>query len=331
MKAVYHLMYSGLLVTFFTLTILLSTATLNIASCEQAPILKPQTAGFYRIMVGDFEITALSDGVNKRLVEQQLQLLRGNKEKIKDLLVRAYPDGQLESAVNAFLINTGSKLALVDAGNGSMGSPTMGNVINNLRAAGYQPEDIDEIYLTHMHADHVGGLVVGAERAFPNATVYANQVEADHWLSDSKLNAAPADTKRFYQSAKTAITPYINAGRFKTFEGNVQLMPGIRAEALFGHTPGHTAYFIESKGKTLVLWGDIIHVAAVQFADPSVTISFDSDETEAAKTRQQILTQAAKNDWLIGGAHLSFPGLGHVRAGHDSGYTFISLDYPITE
>lgn len=314
------------LVICFAMAFLFATATAGIASCEEAPTLKFQAMGVYRMMVGDFEVIALSDGVNKRTVEAQLQLLQGDKEKLKDVLMRAYPDGQIPSSVNAFLIDTGAKLVLVDAGNGKMGSSTMGNVINNLRAAGFQPEAITDVYLTHMHADHIGGLVVGEERAFPNATVYASKIEADHWLSDSNMAAVPDAAKRTFQVAKTAITPYINAGKFMTFEGNTQLSPGIRTEALFGHTPGHTAYFVESKGKTLVLWGDIIHVGAVQFADPSVTISFDSDKAEAAKARRKILAAAAQNNWLIGGAHIAFSGLGHVRANNGNGYVFVPLD-----
>lgn len=328
MKTAHYFISSRLLAIFLSITSLLGVVTLNMVACAEAPMLKSQDKGGYRMMVGDFEVTVLSDGTNKRLVEQQLQLLQGDKEQIKELLVSSYPDGQIETTVNAFLINTGLKLVLVDAGNGRMGSPTMGNVMNNLVAAGYQPESIDEIYLTHMHADHVGGLVAGADRAFPNATVYANAIETEYWMSDSNMDAAPADAKRTYQAAKAAIIPYINAGRFKTFEGNTRLTPGIRAETTFGHTPGHIAYFIESKGETLVLWGDIIHVAAVQFEDPTVTISYDSDKAEAAKTRQQILTEAAKNDWLIGGAHLSFPGIGHVRTKHDDGYILLPLDPP---
>lgn len=331
MNTTRYLMPSRLMAVFFTLTCLLSTVTLNIAACAEAPVLKPQVKGFYQIMVGDFEVIALSDGANKRLVEQQLQLLYGNKEQIKDLLVRAYPNEQIETTVNAFLINTGAKLVLIDAGNGRMGSQTMGKVIDNLRAAGYQPERIDEVYLTHMHGDHVGGLVAGGERAFPKATVYANKSEAEYWLSDSNLNAAPAEAKRTFQAAKTAIAPYINAGMFKTFEGDSHLSPGIRAKASLGHTPGHTAYSLESKGKTLVLWGDIIHVAAVQFDDLSVTIAYDSDKEEAAKTRQQILAEAAENGWLIGGAHLAFPGLGYVRTNHGNGYSFLPVDYPAFE
>ena len=326
MKTAPHLIPTVLLAAFFAMTCLFSAAAPDIAFCAEAPLPNSQGKGVYRMMVGDFAVIALSDGANSRSVEQQLQLLNGNKEKIKDSLVRAYPDEQIKSSVNAYLINTGSKLVLVDTGNGRMGSPTMGNVIDNLRAAGYQPESIDEIYLTHMHADHIGGLVSEAERAFPNATVHASKIEADYWLNDGNLDAAPADVKRTFQAAKTAITPYIYAGKFKTFTGDALLATGIRAEALSGHTPGHTAYFIESKGQTLVLWGDIIHVAAVQFAEPAVTIAYDSDKTAAANARRQILAAAAKNGWLIGGAHLSFPGFGHVRAGEGDGFVFVPLD-----
>ena len=326
MKNLDYFDYSRLLIIFLAITVLFCTIRLNTASCAEATEMK----GGYRMMVGDFEVTTLSDGVNQRPVKQQSQLLQGNMEKIKDVLERAYPDGQIESTVNAFLINTGSKLVLIDTGNGKMGSPTMGNVLNNLRAVGYQPEQIDEIYLTHMHGDHIGGLVSGTERVFPNATVYVNKHEADYWMDDGNQNVAPDAAKRTFKVAKEMITPYITAGKFKTFEGNIQLTPGIRAEALFGHTPGHTAYVIESKGTTLVLWGDIIHVATVQFEDPSVTIAYDSDKDEAAKVRQQILAEAVKNNWLVGGAHLAFPGIGHVQA-NSGGYRFIPLKFPVAK
>jgi glyoxylase-like metal-dependent hydrolase (beta-lactamase superfamily II) len=283
------------------------------------------TAGVYRTMVGKIEVIALSDGTNQRTIEQQMQLMQGDKQKIRDLLESAYPDGQIQTAVNAFLINTGSKLVLVDAGNGSMGSPTMGNIMSNLRAAGYQAENIDEIYLTHMHVDHIGGLVSASERSFPNAIVHAAQNEADYWLNDSNLNAAPESVKRTFQAVKTALAPYISAGKFKTFAGSTELTPGIRSQSAFGHTPGHTMYFVVSEGKTMVLWGDIVHVAAVQYADPAVTMSFDSDQAGALYSRQRILLDAAKNGWLIGGVHLLFPGIGKVRVSDNQGYVFLPV------
>lgn len=314
-------MFSRLPAVIIVLAFLSASATLTMASGVEAAM---KTRGVYRMMVGDFEVIALSDGISKRPVEQQLQLLQGNKDKNQELLMRAYPDGQVESTVNAYLIDTGSKLVLIDAGNGRMGSPDMGKVLEHLRIAGYQPEQIDEVYLTHMHGDHAGGLIAGGERVFPRATVYANKREADYWLHSGNIDAAPAATKRTFQAVQTAVVPYIDAGLFKTFAGNEILSAGIRAEELFGHTPGHTGYIVESKGKTLVLWGDTVHVAAVQFADPAVTIAFDSDKVAAAQARSRILKEAAQNQWLIGGIHLAFPGLGHVRA-TGGGYVFAPL------
>lgn len=283
-----------------------------------------KTRGVYRMILGDFEVIALSDGISRRSVDQQLQLLQGDRDKNRELLLRAYPDGQVESTVNSYLIDTGSKLVLVDTGNGRMGSPTMGKVWDHLRLAGYQPEQIDEVYLTHMHGDHVGGLIADGERVFPKATVYANKREADYWLDSSNMDAAPAEVKRTFQAVQTAVVPYIHAGLFKTFAGNQPLSEGIRAEELFGHTPGHTAYVVESQGKTLVLWGDIVHVAAVQFADPAVTLAFDSDKAAAAAVRSRILNTVAQNQWLIGGIHLAFPGLGQSRT-MGSGYVFVPV------
>jgi glyoxylase-like metal-dependent hydrolase (beta-lactamase superfamily II) len=291
----------------------------------------PTEKGGDRMRVGDFTVITLSDGFNQRTVAQQSQLLHGNRERIDGLLASAYPNGELQSTVNAFLIDTGAKLILVDAGNGGLGSPTMGKVIGNLRAAGYEPEQVDEVYITHMHGDHVGGLLAGTERAFPNATVYAHKREADYWLSDANRAAAPAAAQRTFQAAKATLTPYINAGKFRLFEGNISLLPGIRAEALFGHTPGHVAFLVESKGTAMVLWGDIVHVADVQFTDPNVTIAYDNDEPAAAEARWRILTAAAKNNWWIGGAHLPFPGIGRVQAGDEGGYVFMPALLPADE
>ena len=321
MKKTYRNLSVRILTGLFTLLCLPGAVTMNNAVYAEAL----PSIGFYRTMVGDFEVTALTDGTNKRTIQQQLQLLQGDKDKIEGLLLRSYPDGQIESAVNAYLINTGSKLVLVDTGNGKMGSPTMGNIVQNLLAAGYLPEKIDEIYLTHMHTDHVGGLVSGTERTFPNATVYANKTEADYWLDENNLSAAPDAAKRTFAAAKATLAPYIAAGKFKTFAGGANLIPGIRAEDAIGHTPGHTMYFVESQGKTLVLWGDIVHVAAVQFENPDVAISFDSNTEEAVKSRQHILADAAKSGWLIGGVHLSFPGFGYAKAKAGQGYIFMPL------
>jgi len=124
-----------------------------------------------------------------------------------------------------------------------------------------------------------------------------------------------------------SIKPYAAAGKLKTFEGRTELVPGISAQPSHGHTAGHSVYVVESKGEKLVLWGDLMHVAAVQFDDPGVTIKFDSDSAPAAKERALAYAAAAKSGYLVGSAHIAFPGLGHVRKAAGKSYAWVPLNY----
>ena len=196
----------------------------------------------------------------------------------------------------------------------------------NLKASGYQPEQVDEIYITHMHADHVGGLVAGNQIAFPNAIVRADQREADFWLSKANMDAAPKEAKQVFEGAMASINPYVAAGKFKPFNGNTDLIPGVKAVSAYGHTPGHTVYVVESNGQRLVLWGDLMHAAAVQFPEPSVTIKFDTDSKAAAAQRKTQYADAAKRGHWVAAAHLPFPGIGHLRA-DGKGYDWIPANY----
>ena len=132
--------------------------------------------------------------------------------------------------------------------------------------------------------------------------------------------------KDFFKGAMASVNPYIAAGKFKPFEGNTQLVPGIEVIAAPGHTPGHSIYSIESQGQKMVLWGDLVHVAAVQFGEPSVTIQFDVDSQGAATQRQHAYADAAKAGYLVGTAHLAFPGIGHIRAEGKS-YAWVPVSY----
>jgi glyoxylase-like metal-dependent hydrolase (beta-lactamase superfamily II) len=247
-------------------------------------------------------------------------------EKVNAALSHNFLTDPVEESVNGYLINTGTKLILVDTGAANLFAPTLGNLVNNLKASGYQPEQVDEVYITHMHADHVGGLMSGDKLTFPNAIVRADQHDADYWLSQANLDAAPKDSKRFFQGAMSSLNPYLKAGKFKSFSGDTELVPGVKATAAYGHTAGHTTYVIESKGQKLVLWGDLIHVASVQFAEPSVTIVFDSDSKLAAIERKKAFAEAAKQGYWVAGAHITFPGLGHLRT-NDPGYLWIPANY----
>lgn len=290
-----------------------------------APMVKTQAPGYYRMMLGDFEVTALSDGTVELPVDK---LLHNKPGKTEQALAKSFLKTPLETSVNAYLVNTGSKLVLIDAGAAGLYGPTLGKLAANLKAAGYQPEQVDEIYVSHMHADHVGGLAAGGKPAFPNAIVRAEKHDADFWLSKVNLEKAPADKKGFFEGAMASLTPYADSGKFQPFDGNAELVPGIRASNSFGHTPGHTSYVIESKGQKLVLLGDLMHVQAVQFDDPAVTIGFDSDTKAAAAQRKAAFADAAKQGYLIGASHLQFPGLGHLRSSGKA-YQFVPVNYTV--
>ncbi len=291
-----------------------------------APQAKFPAPGFFRMMLGNFEITALSDGTVDLPVDKILT--NTTPGKVDQALSKVFLKAPLETSVNGYLINTGTKLVLVDTGAASLFGPTLGKLVNNLKAAGYSPDQVDAVVITHMHPDHVGGLVSDGKLVFANATVHADQHDADFWLSQANLDKAPKESKGFFQGAMASLKPYVDAGKFKPFNGNTDLVPGIKAMASPGHTPGHSTYVVESEGQKLVLWGDLMHVAAIQFADPGVTIQFDTDSKAAALQRQRAYADAAKAGYWVAAAHLAFPGIGHLRK-EGRGYVFVPVNYSV--
>ncbi len=289
-----------------------------------APMAKTNAPGFYRFMLGDFEVTALNDGTTDLPVDT---LLKGmTKEQVDELLAKNYLKSPTETSFNAFLVNTGAKLVLIDTGAGGNFGPTLGRMLANLKASGYQPEQVDEIYITHMHGDHIGGLLADGRTAFPNAVLRADKRESDYWLNDENAKKAPDAMKGFFQAAKADFGPYIAAGKFKPFTGATELVTGVKSQPSPGHTPGHSSYVVESQGQKLVLIGDLIHVGVIQFPDPSVVIGFDTDSKSAESEREKQFADAAKGGYLLGAAHISFPGIGHLVA-DGKGYRYLPLNF----
>ncbi|WP_128927631.1 MBL fold metallo-hydrolase [Bradyrhizobium guangxiense] len=312
-----------------TITLL---AFVSLLSHEQAhagaPQVRAQAPGFYRIMLGQVEITALLDGTHPFPVHdvmtrnetlpggdrKAVKLAESHPGKAEALLAASDLAAPVEGSINAFLVNTGEKLILIDSGAGSLYGACCGQLLENLRASGYKPEQIDEIYLTHLHADHVGGIAPQGKPAFPNATVRVNQKDLDYWLDAKSEGEAPKFLKPMFEDDRASLKPYMESGRLKPFADGQQLSPGIRAVATPGHTPGHTSYEVSSEGKTLLVWGDLVHVAPIQFPDPAVTVTYDSDPFSAEAERTAMFAKAAQNTTWIAAAHIAFPGIGHIRS-----------------
>lgn len=293
-------------------------------SAEAEPT-RPKAPGFYRMPLGDFEITALSDGTISLPFDTLLLNLRPGE--LDELLDRSFEaSSSVETSINAFLVNTGKQLILVDTGAGNLFGENGGHLFENLRLAGYDPARIDTVLLTHVHADHSGGLVIDGQRMFPNAAVYANEADPGYWFDAAAEARSPEHQKHAFAQGRASLQPYIDTKQFKPFAGQVEIAPGVRSLPIAGHTPGHTSFEIVSQGQKLLLWGDVAHGSQVQFADPNVAVKFDVDPVAAVAQRENAMADAAASRYWVGGAHISFPGIGHVRR-EASGFGWVPANY----
>ena len=276
-----------------------------------APQAGTQVPGYHRTMLGQFEVTALFDGA----IELDPKLLTNMQQAdIQKLLAsRFVGTSKMQTAVNGYLINTGSRLVLVDAGAGALYGQALGYMVQNMKAAGYEPGQVDAVVITHLHGDHFGGIRhADGKPAFPKASIHVDKTDNDYWLSKKNAEAAPAHRQRHFRNAREISAPLIASGKWKTFTTGTELVPGIRAVLAPGHTPGHTSFAVESQGQKLLIWGDLVHSHAVQFAHPDVAIEFDYDQKQAVETRRAVFKQMAQSRDLVAGMHLPFPGIGHV-------------------
>lgn len=287
--------------------------------------LKTQVPGFYRMALGEFEVTALYDGY----IELDTKLFKNaTPQEMQKLLARSFVNkAGMQTAVNGYLVNTGSNLVLIDTGSAKCFGPTLGALADNLKASGYDAAQVDTVVITHLHPDHACGLIAAdGKLQFPNATLRTAKAESDFWMSETIAAKAPKDAQGFFKQARESVQPYITAGKFKPFGDNETIVPGILTVPTPGHTPGHTSYQITSKDQTLLVIGDLIHSYAMQFPNPNIAIAFDNDSSKAVPTRNKIFADAAKKHTLIAGAHLPFPGIGQIHVA-GKGYNWVPVQY----
>jgi glyoxylase-like metal-dependent hydrolase (beta-lactamase superfamily II) len=250
--------------------------------------------------VGKFEVWTLVEA--RRQGGLPSVLINADEE----LLNQYFPGGTSQSETNTFLVKGGGKTILIDTGFGT-------TLFESLKTLDISPDEIDAVLLTHLHGDHIGGLQKDGKALFPKAKIYLARQERDYW---TKINVN--------QGAAAALAPY--GKRVQTFLPGEPgskikaLFPGVTPIAAFGHTPGHTMFMIENGGEKLLVWGDLMHVEAVQFPRPEISVTYDTDPAAAAASRKQVLEYAAANNIPIAGMHLLYPAIGTINK-DGSGYS----------
>jgi glyoxylase-like metal-dependent hydrolase (beta-lactamase superfamily II) len=286
-----------------------SLGATGLPALAKAPLSGRQVPGVFRQKIGSIEITALSDGFGPIGIEAFTNL---DPAEAQRMLAAAGEKAMAPTAINAFVVNTGTKTYLVDTGMGSNKAfgPSLGRMRANLAAAGIEPGQIDAVILTHAHPDHAEGLITSEGKArFRNAEVILHEAEANFWLDEGIFSRAPEAAKPFFLSARNALKPYANRTR-KVKDGEVA--PGLTLQLAAGHTPGHAVIRVSSGKGQLLIAGDTLHNALFHTLRPETTFAFDSDGKQAAETRKKIFDMVATDGIPIAATHVPFPGFGRI-------------------
>lgn len=243
-------------------------------------------------------------------------------------LAREMPTGKFMVPINVILLRDGEGVMLIDAGIGN-------GIVARLEQRGLSAKDVRRVFLTHMHFDHIDGLVGDGAPVFPNATIYLSRQEYGHWSDKTNIASYPVEDRETMQGAfdKCAAVLAAYDGKIELFNpsplggAGVELAPGVAAVATFGHTPGHTSYLVGSAGKTIFVTGDEILSGDLQFAKPEITSIFDADQAAAAETRMKVFDFLSRS--AIPFTSMHNPGIGILAHGDggDNRYVFQPIEH----
>jgi glyoxylase-like metal-dependent hydrolase (beta-lactamase superfamily II) len=295
-----------------------------------APAAAAQVAGFYRYKVGSIECTSLNDGVFLRPIDDFVSNVP--KEKAQAEAEAAYmPKGMVAVPFNPQLVNTGSKLVLIDCGLGigmfETSKGRVGRMMQNLAAAGVDPKSIDAVIMSHLHPDHTNGIrAADGSMAFPNAEIMVPAKEWEFWMSEENAAKAQsnemmkgyfANVKKIYTGIESKVTKY---------DWGKEVAPGVTAIAAPGHTPGHTAFALASGGSKVLIQSDVTNIPEFFLRNPDWHVAYDTDPAAAQQTRHKFYDMAAAEKATVVGFHFAFPSIGHVEK-DGKGYRLIPVAF----
>ena len=290
-----------------------------------APLAGRSTPGIYRYRIGEFELTALYDGIWYRPITKEF-IRNAPFAEVEHALDAAFmPHDKLATPFTTLIVNTGKKLVLIDTGTGGQISPTAGMIVDNLAAAGVAPKDVDQIVISHFHPDHINGIKDKDNNLiFPNAEIMVPGPEWAFWMDDANLNAAPAGMKETFLNQRRVFSDI--AKTVTHYEPGKEVAPGMVTVPAPGHTPGHTVFAIHSGNESLMVLSDTAQHPAVFARHPDWQAAFDVDGNATIATRKRLFDRAAADRMLVTGYHFPFPACGHLIK-TASGYEHVPVEW----
>lgn len=278
-----------------------------------------------RFSLGEAEVTTIQDGTHTREpINPPFAMDKSEDEIAAIAAANNLPSHGFENSYTPTVIHIGGQTVLFDTGFGEMGRENhAGNLRRRLGQAGYAPEDIDVVAFTHCHPDHIAGVMEGDAPAYPNARYAIGRREYDAWKDGSEIPPQRAQNREMFLKL---IPPLADQMTF--LEDGDTVVPGLTAEAAFGHSLGHMMYRVESAGKSLLVWGDVTNHYVFSLQYPDSTVGFDDDKDMAIVSRNRVLDMVATDGLLVSGHHMPFPSIGYVERNGDS-YRWTPASYQL--